>query len=78
MTYESKPDQKERREGLALMELDLTSPRFGQIIRDTPLPPDLVAHHIYINPDSTKAYITALGRPELRVLDLKTHDLERV
>jgi hypothetical protein len=51
------------------MELDLASPRFGEIIRDTPLPPDLVAHHIYNSPANTKAYITALGRPELRVME---------
>jgi hypothetical protein len=76
MTYESKPGEKERKEGIAIMELDLGSPRFGQIVKDIPLPPDLVAHHIYHSPDNTKAYITALGRPELRVMDIKTHEVK--
>ncbi len=76
MTYESKPGEKERKEGIAIMELDLSSPRFGQIIEDIPLPPDLVAHHIYHSPDNTKAYITALGRPELRVMDIKSHEVK--
>jgi DNA-binding beta-propeller fold protein YncE len=60
------------------MELDLSSSRFGQIVEDIPLPPDLVAHHIYHSPDKTKAYITALGRPELRVMDIKTRDVKVV
>jgi YVTN family beta-propeller protein len=37
---------------------------------DMPLPPDLVAHHIFYNRDATKAYVTALGKPELRVIDM--------
>jgi len=78
MSYESKPGEKERWEGIAIMELDLSSPRFGQIVEDIPLPPDLVAHHIYHSPDKTKAYITALGRPELRVMDITTHEVKVV
>ena len=76
MTYESKPGEQDRKEGIAIMELDLSSPRFGQIVKDIPLPPDLVAHHIYHSPDNTKAYITALGRPELRVMDIKTQEVK--
>jgi DNA-binding beta-propeller fold protein YncE len=78
MTYESKPGEAERREGLAVMELDMASPNFGKIDKDIPLPPDLVAHHIFHNPENTKAYITALGRPELRILDIETMDLKVV
>jgi DNA-binding beta-propeller fold protein YncE len=37
---------------------------------DIPLPPDLVAHHIFYNRNKSKAYITALGRSLLHVLDL--------
>jgi hypothetical protein len=76
MTYESKLEEKERREGIAIMELDLSSPQFGEIIIDIPLPPDLVAHHIYHSPDNSKAYITALGKPELRVMDINTLDVK--
>lgn len=78
MTYESKPGEKERREGIAIMELDLASPRFGEIVKDIPLPGDLVAHHVYHSPDNAKAYITALGRPELRVLDVRSREVKVV
>jgi len=37
---------------------------------DIPLPPDLVAHHVFYNRDATKIYLTALGKPELRVIDM--------
>jgi hypothetical protein len=75
MTYESQPDQKPRKEGIAIMELDRASPRFGQIVRDIPLPPDLVGHHVYVDPTGTKVYITALGRPELRIMDIKSFEV---
>jgi DNA-binding beta-propeller fold protein YncE len=75
MTYESKPDQKPRKEGIAIMELDRASPRFGQIVRDIPLPADLVGHHVYVDPTGTKVYITALGKPELRIMDIKSFEV---
>jgi len=75
MTYESKPGGNPRREGIAIMELDRASPRFGQIVRDIALPPDLVAHHVYLDPEGGKAYITALGKPELRIMNAKTFDV---
>jgi DNA-binding beta-propeller fold protein YncE len=78
MTYESMPGAAERREGIAIMELDRASPRFGQIVQDITLPGDLVAHHVYINPAVDRAYITALGKPELRVMDLHTRDVKVV
>ena len=71
LNYESKPGQAVRKEGLAIMDVDPTSPAFGKILMDIPLPPDLVAHHIFYNRDSSKAYITALGKSVLHVLDLK-------
>lgn len=78
--YESKPKDslKElkmpfganaRREGIAIFDVDPASPSFGQIIADIPLPSDLVAHHVFWNRDHTKVYLTALGKPELRVID---------
>jgi DNA-binding beta-propeller fold protein YncE len=70
LNYETKPEQTVRREGLAVIDVDPTSPTFGKMLMDIPLPPDLVAHHIFYNRDKTKAYITALGRSILHVLDL--------
>jgi DNA-binding beta-propeller fold protein YncE len=70
LNYESKPDQPVRREGIAIMDIDPESTRFGKILMEIPLPSDLVAHHIFFNRDQTKAYITALGKSLLHVLDL--------
>jgi DNA-binding beta-propeller fold protein YncE len=70
LNYESKPGQPVRREGIAIMEIDPESPDFGKILMDIPLPSDLIAHHIFFNRDRTKAYITALGKPLLHMIDL--------
>jgi DNA-binding beta-propeller fold protein YncE len=70
LNYESKPDQKVRREGIAIMDIDPASSDFGKILMEIPLPSDLVAHHIFFNRDRTKAYITALGKSLLHVIDL--------
>ena len=71
MNYESKPGQLPRKEGIAIIDVDPTSPQFGKIVQDLPLPPDAVAHHIFYNKDISKAYITALGKGPLRVIDMK-------
>jgi DNA-binding beta-propeller fold protein YncE len=60
-----------RREGIAVIDVDPASKTFGKIMRDIALPSDLVAHHIFYNHDMSKAYITALGKPELRVMDMR-------
>ena len=81
LNYESKPPDalkvfknpvagQIRREGIAILDVDPRSGNFGKILMDLPLPPDLVAHHIFYNKDATKAYVTALGKPELRVIDM--------
>jgi DNA-binding beta-propeller fold protein YncE len=59
-----------RKEGLAVIDLQPGSPTFGKIVKDIALPGDTVAHHIFYNRDQSKAYITALGKPELRVIDM--------
>ena len=59
-----------RKEGIAVIDVDPKSKSFGKILQDLPLPADLVAHHIFYNRDQTKAYVTALGKPELRVIDM--------
>jgi DNA-binding beta-propeller fold protein YncE len=61
----------ERREGIAIIDVDPASPAFGKIVTDIPLPADLVAHHIFYNKDLTKAYVTALGKSELQVIDMR-------
>ena len=61
----------ERKEGIAVIDVDPKSKSFGQIVQDLPLPADLVAHHIFYNRDQSKAYVTALGKSELRVIDMK-------
>jgi DNA-binding beta-propeller fold protein YncE len=66
---------KARREGIAVIDVDPQSKSFGKIVKDIKLPADVVAHHIFYNRDSTKAYVTALGKPELRVIDMKTDKL---
>lgn len=60
-----------RKEGIAVIDVDPKSKTFGQTIQDIPLPADLVAHHIFYNRDQSKAYVTALGKGELRVIDMK-------
>lgn len=70
LNYESKPNQSVRREGIAIMEIDPASQDFGKILMEIPLPSDLVAHHIFFNRDRSKAYITALGKSLLHVVDL--------
>lgn len=64
-----------RREGIAVIDVDPRSKTFGKVLQDLPLPADLVAHHIFYNRDQSKAYITALGKPELRVIDMQQRPL---
>ncbi|HEU4353105.1 MAG TPA: hypothetical protein VFR66_14650 [Burkholderiales bacterium] len=64
-----------RKEGIAVIDVDPKSKAFGEIVQDLELPSDLVAHHIFYNRDQTKAYITALGKPELRVIDMQKQPL---
>ena len=72
LNYESKPEEslkamripvspQGRREGVAIIDVDPKSKNFGKIVTDLSIPPDVVAHHIFYNKDSSKAYITALG-----------------
>ena len=81
LNYETKPEDalramklpvgpQARREGIAILDVDPNSPNFGKLLVDMPLPPDLVAHHIFYNRDASKAYLTALGQPLLHVIDM--------
>jgi DNA-binding beta-propeller fold protein YncE len=60
-----------RKEGIAIIDVDPKSKTFGKIVQDIALPGDLVAHHIFYNRDQSKAYVTALGKEELRIIDMK-------
>jgi hypothetical protein len=71
LNYESKPDQPVRREGIAIMDIDPESGNYGKVLMEIPLPSDLVAHHIFFNRDRSKAYITALGKSILHVVNLR-------
>lgn len=70
LNYETKSEQIVRKEGLAVVDVDPKSLSFGKLLMEIPLPHDLVAHHIYFNRDKSKAYITALGKSVLHVMDL--------
>ena len=59
-----------RKEGIAIIDVDPQSSAYGKIVQDIPLPSDLVAHHIFYNRNASKAYVTALGKEELRVIDM--------
>ncbi len=65
-----------RKEGIAIIDVDPNSKTFAEIVQDLPLPADLVAHHIFYNRDQSKAYVTALGKSELRVVDMKQTPLQ--
>jgi DNA-binding beta-propeller fold protein YncE len=83
MNYESKTPESlkalklsgetPRKEGIAIVDVDPNSPEFGKILMDIPLPPDLVAHHIFYDRQQRKAYVTALGKSVLHVFDLDRH-----
>jgi hypothetical protein len=79
--YESKPAEalkafkhpvpgQSRQEGIAIIDVNPASENYGRIVETIPLPGDLVAHHIFYNRDASKAYVTALGKGELRVIDM--------
>ena len=80
LNYESKPADSlkalkltgtpKRREGIAIIDVDPLAATFGKILMDIPLPSDLVAHHIFFDRKQKKAYLTALGKPELHVFKL--------
>ena len=82
LNYESKPNEalkdmklpfgtQSRKEGIAIMDVDPDSENYGNILSEIPLPPDLTAHHVFFNRDASKVYLTALGKPEVRVIDLQ-------
>lgn len=81
MNYESKPaedlkslklsGEQERREGVAIIDVDPESPDFGKWLVDIPLDPTGVSHHIFYDRTMSKAYLTSLAAPALQVMDMK-------
>jgi len=80
VNYESKPGQTPKKEGLAIIDIDLESANFGKIVENIPLPVGVVAHHVFYNKDVTKAYVTGLGSNPLQVMDMtkKPYKLETI
>jgi DNA-binding beta-propeller fold protein YncE len=76
VNYESQPNQTPRKEGIAIIDVDPNSANFGKIMNELPLPPNAVAHHIFYNKDLSKAYITALGKGALRVINMNQEPLK--
>ena len=81
LNYESKPADalkaykspvpgQTRQEGISVIDVNPASTNYGKVVETIPLPPDLVAHHIFYNRSSSKAYVTALGKGELRIIDM--------
>jgi DNA-binding beta-propeller fold protein YncE len=70
VNYETNPEQIFRKEGIAVIDVDMNSANFGKILMDIPLPHNLVNHHIYYNRDMSKVYVTALGLSTMHVIDM--------
>ena len=80
MNYESKPagqlknlklsGETPRREGIAIVDVDPGSPNYGKVLSDIPIEASSVAHHIFYDRTMTKAYVTGLLSPALRVIDM--------
>ena len=67
-------DHGDRKEGLAVIDVDPKSKTFGDILVDVSLPASLVGHHIFYNRDMSKLYMTALGQGWMYVMDTKVLD----
>ena len=67
-------DHGDRKEGIAIIDVDPESKTFGDILVNISLQPNLVGHHIFYNRDMSKAYITALGQGFMYVMDMKKLD----
>jgi DNA-binding beta-propeller fold protein YncE len=81
MNYETKSPESlealkltapaERREGIAIVDVDPESESFGKILVDIPMPSDQVVHHIFYDRTMIKAYVTSLAQPALQVIDME-------
>ncbi|NQV44408.1 MAG: YncE family protein [Rhodospirillales bacterium] len=84
VNYESKTEEGlaahgitghgDRKEGIAVIDVDPESKTFGDILVDISLPSNLVGHHMFYNRDMSKLYVTALGQGWIYVMDMETLD----
>jgi DNA-binding beta-propeller fold protein YncE len=84
VNYESKTEEGlhqhgienhgDRKEGIAVIDVDPESKTFGDIVVDISLPSNLVGHHIFYNRDMSKLYVTALGQGWIYVMDMTVLD----
>ena len=63
-------ENKNREEGIAIIELDINSSDYGKILTNIPVEPDLVLHHIFYNQNMSRAYVTALEGENLFYINL--------
>lgn len=57
-------------DGVALVDADPASPRFGELIQRHPIGRDVLPHHLYWDPAGASLRLTALGGPFLYRLSL--------
>jgi DNA-binding beta-propeller fold protein YncE len=84
VNYESKTEEGlnahgvighgDRKEGIAVIDVDPESKTFGDIFVDISLPSNLVGHHMFYNKDMSKLYVTALGQGWIYVMDMVALD----
>ncbi|MDT8407566.1 MAG: YncE family protein [Methylococcales bacterium] len=71
LTHSRLSTAPQRREGIAIMDVDPKSSRFGQVLMDIPLNPEWVAHHIFYDKTMRKAYVTFLQNSQLGIIDMQ-------
>jgi hypothetical protein len=65
-------------DGIALVDLDPESTRFGEIVQRRDIGPGVLPHHIYFNRDQSRLYSTALGGSNLYEIKLRNQDSHEV
>lgn len=58
-------------DGIALVDLDPESDRFGEVLQDVPIGVGVLPHHMYFDHDQTRVYNTALGGSFLYAVHLE-------
>jgi DNA-binding beta-propeller fold protein YncE len=64
-------DNPQGADGVAIIDLNPHSKRFGVIMQKYPIGPGVSPHHLYYNHDGSKLYTTALGGARLYRVDLE-------
>ncbi len=61
---------RNRRSGIAIIDVDPDSENFGKLHAQFPVSPGSSLHHMYYLPSLTKVYVTDTSKAQLHVLDL--------